>query len=474
MSSGKDVDVAIIGAGTAGLSAYSEVRKATDRVVLINGGPAGTMCARVGCMPSKALIQVANDFHHRHRFAREGISGEEYLRVDHGRALAYVRSLRDHFVRGVLTSMEKFGDRYLEGYARFLTPTTLDVEGQHIRAKRIIIATGSRPILPKDWQVPDDRVLTTDSLFEQAQLPTSLAVIGLGAIGVEMGQALARLGVNVTGFGQPQQVAGLTDPEVNTCMQEILRDEFPLHLGAAVTVQSEGDTVAVRREGETVRVDSILASVGRRPAVAELGLENLGVPLNQRGLPPYDPSTLQVSDLPVFITGDADGDRPLLHEAADDGRIAGFNSVQATPHCFQRRTPLGIVFSEPNVAVVGRSFAALQQHDIAIGTVNFAQQGRATVMAENRGILRLYGDKQTGRLLGAELAAPRGEHLAHLLAWAIQKEMTVFDLLQLPFYHPVVEEGLRTALRELSQKVQIHRSMFDLALCDSTAVGEMS
>jgi len=474
MSRVTDVDVAIIGAGTAGLSAYSEVCKATEQVVLINGGPAGTMCARVGCMPSKVLIQVANDFHHRHRFAREGIMGEEQLRVDHSRVLAYVRSLRDYFVYGVLKSMEKFGDRYIEGYARFLTPTTLDVEGQRIRAKRIIIATGSHPIIPNDWPVPHDRLLTTDSLFEQSHLPSSLAVIGLGAIGIEMGQALARLGVKVWGVGRAQQVAGLTDPEVNTCMQEILSEEFPLHMGAAVTVQNEGKTLAIHREGETVHVETILASLGRRPQVAELGLENLGVPLNKHGLPSYDPTTLQVADLPIFITGDADGDRPILHEAADEGRIAGFNSVQDTPHCFQRRTRLGIVFSEPNVAVVGHSFVELQQHDLAIGTVRFAQQGRATVMAENRGMLRVYGDKQTGQLMGAELAAPQGEHLAHLLAWAIQKKMTVFDLLQLPFYHPVVEEGLRTALRDLSQQVQTRRSPFDLAFCDSTAVGEMS
>ena len=470
----KDADVAIIGAGTAGLSAYSEVHKATEQVVLINGGPAGTMCARVGCMPSKVLIQVANDFHRRHRLAVQGILGNEQLRVDRSRVLAYVRSLRDHFVHSVLTSLEKLGDHYIEGYARFLTPTMLDVEGQRIRAKRIIIATGSHPIIPQDWQVADGRLLTTDSLFEQLQLPSFLAVVGLGAIGAEMGQALARLGVDVTGFDQAQQVAGLTDPEVNICMQEILNEELSLHLGAAVTVRSEGDTLAIHGGEETIHVDKILASLGRRPHVAQLGLENLGMALNEHGLPPYDPSTLQVEGLPIFITGDADGDRPVLHEAADDGRIAGFNSIQDTPHCFQRRTRLSIVFSEPNVAVVGHSFAELRQHDIAIGTVHFAQQGRATIMAENRGMLRVYGDKQTGRVLGAELAAPRGEHLAHLLAWAVQKEMTVFDLLQLPFYHPVVEEGLRTALRDLSHQVHQQRSLFDLALCDSTAVGEMS
>src|SRR4029453_7377578 len=136
-------------------------------------------------------------------------------------------------------------------------------------------------------------------------------------------------------------------------------------------------------------------------------------------------TTLQVKGYPIFIAGDADGDRAVLHEAADDGRIAGFNSVQDEPHCFQRRTHLSIVFCEPNVAVVGRSFAELQQQNIVVGEVSFERQGRAKVMAENTGELRVYGDKQSGCLLGAELAAPGGEHLAHLLAWAIQKQMTV-------------------------------------------------
>lgn len=472
MSKVADVDVAIIGAGTAGLSAYSEVRKVTERVVLINGGPAGTMCARVGCMPSKVLIQVANDFHRRYRFREEGILGDEYLCVDRSRVLAHVRSLRDHFVDSVLQSTKKLGDHYREGYARFLSPTILDVDGQRINAKRTIIATGSRPIVPPEWRVPVDRLLTTDSLFEQPQLPSSLGVIGLGAIGVEIGQALARLGVQVIGCSDSQRVAGLTDPEVNACMRNILQEEFPLHTGMPVTVQSEGGSLAIKGEA-TVYVDQILASLGRRPAVTDLGLENLGVPLNTQGLPPYDPTTLQVSNLPIFIAGDVDGDRPLLHEAADDGRIAGFNSVQDTSHCFQRRTRLSIVFSEPNVALVGQHFAALQQQEIAIGTVNFAQQGRATILGENKGMLKVYGDPHTGCLLGAELAAPRGEHLAHLLAWAVQKKMTVFDLLQLPFYHPVVEEGLRTALRDLSHKVHTRRSLFDLALCDSAAIGAM-
>lgn len=468
------VDVAILGAGTAGLSALSEVRKVTRSFLLINGGPAGTTCARVGCMPSKALIQAANDFHRRHVLAAEGIRGGAQLHVDLPAVLAHVRALRDHFVRGVLKELAGLGNRYLEGYARFRESQILDVEGQIIHAKKIVIATGSSPIVPKPWSLLADRLLTSDTVFEQETLPSSLAIVGLGAIGVEIGQALARLGLSVTGFDQGDRVAGLTDPEVNAYMRARLQQELPLSTGAAADVHLHEGGVRVQNTETSVQVDAVLASLGRRPQLAQLELAALGVTLDDHGLPPYDRTTLQVNHLPIFLAGDVNGDRPLLHEAADEGRIAGYNSVREQPHCFQRRTRLSIVFTEPQVAIAGSSFAELPQQDFVIGSASFETQGRATVMAEPAGLLRVYGDPQTGQLKGAELAAPDGEHLAHLLAWAMQRHMTVFELLQMPFYHPTIEEGLRTALRNLAKQVRAQPAGFDLALCDSNAVANMA
>jgi dihydrolipoamide dehydrogenase len=470
----RQVDVAILGAGTAGLSASSEVRKVTDKFVVINGGAEGTTCARVGCMPSKVLIQVANDFHRRSVFTQEGISGDEHLRVDHHKVLQYVRSLRDSFVKGVLKTNEELGERMIHGYARFHEPTVLEVERQIIRAKRVIIATGSTPLIPKDWRDFSTHILTTDTLFEQQKLPTDMAVVGLGAVGVEMSQALARLGIHITGIDRGEHLAGLTDPEVNAYVHPLLAQEFALHMGTAAQVAATDGQLRVQIANTTLHPEKILASLGRSPNIGALQLERLGVPLNKEGLPPHDPTTMQVANLPVFIAGDVDRTRAVLHEAADEGRIAGFNSVQEHPHCFQRRTPLAIVFCEPNIAVVGQSFASVKDRDIAIGEARFDNQGRATVMAEPRGILRVYGDPANGRVLGAELAAPAGEHLAHLLAWAMQKEMTVFDMLQLPVYHPVVEEGMRTALRTLSQQIRVRRPTSELALCESAAVGTLN
>lgn len=462
----KELDVVIIGAGTAGLSALREVRKRTQNFVIVNDGPWGTVCARVGCMPSKVLIEAANAYHRRKSFTEFGISGAEHLAADIPAVLRRVRRLRDDFVRGTLKATDDLGERAISGRARLLGPGRLEVNGRELRARRIIIATGSQPVVPAPWRALGERLLTSDTLFEQENLPARMAVIGLGAIGVEIAQALSRLGVDVVGFDGAQTVAGLSDPAVNTVAVELLRREFPLHLGANAELTAAGDGVRVRAGDTEVTVDCVVAALGRRPNVDDIGLDTLGVTLDERGQPPVDARTQQVGDLPVFLAGDADGHAPLLHEAADEGHIAGLNATRPAPICFERRTPLAIVFSDPNIASVGSRFQTLDDGSYYAGEVRFDNQGRARAAQHNRGILRVYAGRDDGRLLGAELCAPAGEHLAHLLALALQQSLTVRELLRLSFYHPVLEEGLRTALRDLASQFPAGVES-DLATCEA-------
>ena len=450
----RNVDVAIIGTGSAGLFALSKVRRGTDNFVIINGGELGTTCARVGCMPSKALIQVAEDFERRQMFERHGIGGHDNLHMRIGHALEHVRNLRDIFVDKVLDgSTDNLGDEFIEGYARFVAPDVLDVDGLIIRARKVIIATGSRPFVPAAWTAFGERVITSDTLFELEDLPESLAVVGLGVIGLELGQALHRLGVAVTGIDKLKVIGGLHDPVVNQTAIDILGKEFSLWLGQAAEVREEGDKLRVICGENSVLVDRILASLGRVPNLENLGLEKLGAPLDARGIPLYNPHTMQVGDLPVFIAGDVNGDRAILHEAGDEGRIAGYNAVQDRPVAFQRKTPLAITFCDPNIASVGAALTELDPEQTAIGEMRFGALGRALIMGKNKGVLRIYADKDTGLLRGAALIGPRGENLAHLLAWSIQLGLTVFDVLRLPFYHPVIEEGLQAALYDLRGKI---------------------
>jgi len=449
------LDVIIIGAGSAGLAALREVRKHSENFLLINDGHYGTTCARVGCMPSKVAIQVAEDMHRRTVFGREGIDGGDGLSVDVPAALEHVRDLRDVFVDQVLaTGIDHLEDELVTANARFLEPTLLEAGDERIRAQRIIIATGSKPVVPRAWAAFGDRIVTTDSFFELEDLPESMAVIGLGVIGLELGQTLHRLGVKVTGIDQLTTIGGLRDPEVNAQAVEIIGKEFPLWLGRAAELSEEPDgRLRVTAGDDSVVVDKVLASMGRRPNLAGLGLEDIGVRLNDRGVPDFDPHTMRIGDTPLYIAGDVTGERPILHEANLEARMAGYNATHDTPVRFKRKVPFGITFCDPNIVTVGAAFDELDPNAIEIGEMKFGPLGRALIMAKNKGLLRLYARKADGRLLGAAMIAPKGENLGHLLTWCIQQNLTVADLLKMPFYHPTVEEGVQSALYDLRRKL---------------------
>lgn len=446
----KQVEVAILGAGSAGLYALGQVRKKTDNYVLIDGGELGTTCARVGCMPSKAMIQVAEDFHRRKLFDREGIEGGEHLAMNLADAMEHVQDLRDVFVDKVLSSsIDHMGDEFIAANARFTGPGTLEVDGQVIQANSIIIATGSSPVIPDAWHDFKDFILTTDEIFELESLPETMAVIGLGVIGMEIGQSLHRFGIKVTGIDQLESIGRLDDDEINSTAIATLGKEFPLWLGEPARLEAADGKVKVSAGDNSVVVDKVLVSIGRRPNLTTLGLDKAGIELNDRGMVDYDQETMKINGHPVYIAGDVNADRPLLHEAGDEGRIAGFNAVTTTPVKFRRKTPFSITFTDPNIVTVGLSSSDTDNEKIISAALTFGPLGRALIMGKNRGMLKLFASKADGRLLGASMIAPHGEHLGHLIAWAIEQDMTVLEMLRMPFYHPVIEEALQPLLRQL-------------------------
>jgi dihydrolipoamide dehydrogenase len=459
------LDVIIVGSGTAGLAALREVRKRTNNFVLINDGPWGTVCARVGCMPSKALIEAANAFYRRTRFDEFGIRGAEDVTIDIEAVLRLVRRLRDGFVASTLKVTKDLGQRAISGRARLLGVGKLEVNGRLLHARSIILATGSHPVIPERWQSFGGKLLTTDTLFEQETLPSRMAVLGLGPVGVEMAQALARLGIDVTAFSKSKNIARLSDPEVNAAAIDLLSEEFSLRAGENADLHMDNNRVRISTKTGEITCDSVLVALGRQPNIEGIGLETLGVELDEHGLPPVDPHTMQIADLPVFLAGDANQQAPVLHEAADEGHIAGINAMRPAPFSVRRRTSLAIVFSEPGIATVGERLESLDSHHILTGTTDFRDQGRARMAQRNHGTLRLYAEPQNGRLVGAEMVAPAAEHMAHLLALAIDRSLTARDMLRLPFYHPTLEEGLRTALREISAQLP-PCSESDLAACE--------
>jgi len=456
-----EVDVAIIGAGTAGMAAYREARKYTDRIALIDGGALGTTCARVGCMPSKLLIAAAEARHRAEDVEGFGLIGAE-IGVDGPAVMRRVREERDRFVGFVLEAVEGFDPAYLlRQHARFEDDRTLRLEDdRRVRAGAVVIATGSRPSIPPPFEAAGDRLIVNDDVFDWQDLPESIAVLGTGVIGLELGQALHRLGVRTHLFGRGGSVGPLSDPLVLERAREIFSAEMPVSWNAEARIGREGDAVSVAWDDEhgggEERFDYLLAATGRRANIDSLGLENTSLTLDARGVPVYDPLSMRCGESAIFLAGDAALDLPLLHEAADEGRLAGENAARF-PEAYRRarRTSLGVVFSDPQIATVGERHAELVARGAAFeaGEVAFEDQGRARVMRVNRGVLRVYGEADTGRLLGAEMIGPAAEHLGHLLAWTVDGRLTVSETLGRPFYHPVLEEGLRTALRTLNARL---------------------
>lgn len=450
------VDVAVIGAGTAGLAAYRAAAACGRQAVIIEGGAYGTTCARVGCMPSKLLIAAAEAAHVPQRWDAFGLRLHGRIEVDGRAVMARVKRERDRFVGFVLSGMDGIpaGDK-LRGYARFIDDHTLMLDsGQHVRFDRAVIATGSSPAIPPFLRAAGDRLIVNDDVFDWDDLPQSVAVFGPGVIGLELGQALHRLGVRVHMFGRGGVVGPFSDPAIGSYAQRTFGSEFPLDADARVervARSDQGVTIGyLDAEGarQEIVADYVIAATGRRPNVGNLGLENTSLRLDVRGVPLFDRRTLRCGESHIFIAGDANDDLPLLHEATDEGRIAGENAA-----CYPqvraglRRAPLAVVFSDPQLAVVGARFADLDPDTTVIGEVSFEDQGRSRVMLRNRGLLHVYADVCTGAFLGAEMIGPDAEHIAHLLAWTLQAGMSVERMLEMPFYHPVVEEGLRTALR---------------------------
>lgn len=454
MTQALETDVAVIGAGTAGVTAFHAVRRGGRSALLIDHGPLGTTCARVGCMPSKAVLHAAHDW----QLAR-GIAGSS----------APMASTADDLWKRAIATRDKLaggaanrtragaGEHLLMGHARFAGPHELDVDGQRVRARAFVVATGSRPILQDSLLGLGDRLRTTDTLFDLPRLPRSLGILGLGAIGLELGLAFSRLGVAVYAGDLRDNLAGIADPAVAARARQRFGSEFTMWLGRPMQVEATAHGVALRSGEDRAEVDLLLAAMGRRPDTKGLGLADAGVDLDAQGAPVLDARTLRGGESSVFFAGDVHPDRALMHEGVDEGLIAARGALALTGAAVQpppaRRTPLSIIFSDPDVAMIGTSWEALEPDSIVVGSAEGTGNGRSRILGAEDNLIRVYADRATGRLLGGSLIATHGEHIGHLLAWAIQRGETVDSLLQMAYYHPSIEEMLQTALNDAARQL---------------------
>lgn len=442
-------DLIIIGGGSAGLAALREARKYSSNVLLIQDDPEGNTCARTGCMPSKSLIHAATLFHARHKMEDAGICGAQKISADIPAILQRVREKRDAFVASVRSGMKQQEQCIIKGRARLHTPTSVRVGSLLLHTKATVIATGSSPYVSREFQEFEDKVFTTDTLFEQNTLPKRMAVIGMGSVGLELAQALARLGIEVTAVERNGHLGGVADMDINEEILRALQKEMRVWMGCKLGIKRKGQALTLTHKDEKTVVDALLVTTGRKPNLSTLGLKRLGVPLDSAGVPHFNRYTMQIHGFPLYIAGDATDERAVLHEAVDEGERAAYHALTGNQEFRHRKVLMTIVFTHPTIAIIGDSSYAMRNNGIVVGEASFTDQGRAVVENEAQGKIRIAANKQDGTLRGCEMMAPHGEHLAHLIAFGLEQKMTAQEMLSMPYYHPSFEEGLKTALKQI-------------------------
>ncbi len=474
----RKVSVAVIGAGTAGQNAFRQASKTTENIVIINDGFWTTTCIQVGCMPSKLLIAAAERAHDAKYSEQFGIHSD--VQINGKQVMARVQAERSHFASYIEKQVESWpADKKISGRAYITKEGLIQVNDELIEADKIIIATGSSPFIPDGWTDKlGDTLLTSDTVFELSDLPDSMAVIGAGAVGLELAQSFTRLGVAVTLFNRKNGVGGLQDKDINAKAIDCLGADLTMHLGSEITdvgtEVNDSDSLVASikykdkddKEGHW-QGDYVLVATGRRNNIEQLGIENLGVELDDKNRPKnLDNNSGQIGDLEVYIVGDANTHIPLLHVASDEGFSAGSMVCVNNTDAYIRppATPMSIVFSSPQIINVGKSLPEIEQDaelEYVIGEASFDNQGRSRIMGVNCGLLHIYGCKKTDRVLGASMVGPDAEYIAHILAVAITNDLSVKQLLDAPFYHPTILEGLRTALRDVQHKMAIPYQSID-------------
>ncbi len=449
----KPYDLVVIGAGAAGLVTASGAGLLGVRVALIEKDRFGGECLWTGCVPSKALIRTAQTAHDARSAATLGLPATE-LSVDFAHVM---QSMREVIARiqphDDPATIERKGVETIQGTARLLAPDRVQVNGDVLPTKRVVIATGSRPAIPPIDGLEQTGYLTHETILELDRQPQRLLVLGAGPIGLEFAQIFRRLGTEVIVVEMADAILPREDPELSERLREILKAEG-IHIMVghrAVSAARHGDTTELvldRPDGTRERVsgDHLLVATGKQPHTANLGLEEAGVALDERGAVRVD-DRLRTTASGVWAAGDVTGKLFFTHVADYQARLLVRNMFFPFPaRADYSRIPWA-TFTDPTLARVGLTEAeARARHGDRIGVYRYSltDLDRAVTDRAARGLVKLVTDAR-GRLLGGHILASHGDSPIHEVALAMRAGVKIGGLSQMVHAYPTWPEGLRRA-----------------------------
>jgi dihydrolipoamide dehydrogenase len=456
MATDKIYDVLVIGSGPAGYTGAIRAAQLGMDVACVEREPAlGGTCLRIGCIPSKALLESsARLMEAQAHFGAHGILADN-LRAD----LPTMQKRKDGVVQaltqGVAGLFRKNKITRVTGHATLKAHGpdgwTVQVQGeqpQSLQAKKVVIATGSREFALPGVQMQGDRIGSSTEALAYKEVPKHLVVIGAGAIGLELGSVYRRLGAKVTVLEYADRILPAMDAELTAAAQKILAKQgLEFRLGAKVTQASaQGETCTVEiADAEPIVCDRVLVAVGRVPNTENLGLQEIGIALDKRGRIPVDERF--ATQLPnLFAVGDVVAGPMLAHKAEEEA-VACMEMLAGKHGHLNYNSISYIVYTDPEVAAVGKTEEELKADNVPYrrGSFPFAANGRARAIGDTSGFVKILAHAQTDRILGAHIVGPRAGDLIVELATAINFGASSEDIARSCHPHPTLSEVVREA-----------------------------
>ncbi len=445
----KRYDLAIIGAGSAGLIAADFAAKLGARVALLERDRIGGDCTWTGCVPSKSLLRAAKSAHEMRTASRFGISSQEPI-VDMAAVREYTRGAIAQIYRGTTPeALQQKGMDVILGQVRFVGPHTLVVGEQTIRARKVLIATGAQPVIPAIVGLNDISFLTYREIFENDRLPRTMVVMGGGPVGVEVAQAYQRLGTQVTIFAG--RLLEKEDPEVSDILLRVFgREGLTVVRERALSVERTGEQITVRSAHRQIDCDTLFVAAGRRPTLDGLNLQAAGVRYGDRGIEVND--RLQTSTRNIYAAGDVIGGAQFSHLAGWQGFHAARNALLPGSASGSANVVPRATFTDPEVAQVGKTEAEARSshgNDVVVTAWPIEREDRAVCDDDRDGILKFITTRK-GLILGATIVGHRAGETITEVALAMQNNLKMSDVAQTIHAYPTYSTGVQLLASDLA------------------------
>lgn len=451
-------DLIVLGGGPAGYLAAERAAQGGMRVAVFEKRALGGVCLNEGCIPSKALLNSAKVYEYALHGEKYGVTATD-VSIDHAVVLARKNKVVKQLVTGVGMTMKKLNITVIEKPAVITGKSTegftVTADGTEYATEKLLIATGSVPILPPipglHEGLESGFVMTSREILDLKTIPESLVVVGGGVIGLEMASYFNSVGTEVTVIEMLDKIAGTTDNEISDILLKNYKKKgAKFKLSCKVTsVGSDSVTYEEKGESKTIAADKVLVSIGRKPFVDGIGLESIGV-YTERGAIVTD-DNLRTNIAGVYAAGDVNGKWMLAHTAYRESEVA-VNHMLGKRDIMRYNAIASVIYTSPEVACVGETEESAKTKGMDVQTARVSMRMSGRYMAEvegGNGIAKLIVDKKYNRLVGVHLIGSYTSEIIYGAALMIETEMRIDDIKELVFPHPTVSEVIREALFEL-------------------------